>query len=64
MQKWVFAVTCATCEKPIILGNAPSPEQNEHSTHRGVEVTCPLCTARHTYRGTRVARRLVEGEDE
>jgi hypothetical protein len=62
--KWRFFVDCVACEKPIILCDAPSPDENAHPTHRGVEIACPHCRTRHTYHGAEVQRGLIEGADE
>ena len=57
---WRFFVECPTCQERIIISDAPSPDEVEHPTHRGIEIACPRCRTHHTYRGAEVQRGAVE----
>jgi hypothetical protein len=63
-SKWRFFVDCSTCGAKIIIGDAPSPDEVEHPTHRGIEIACPQCRTHQTYRGAEVQRGEIEDDDE
>ena len=57
---WYFFVECASCSKPIMFQEAPSPDQEERPAVRGATLACPHCGAEHTYRAAQVQRGQVD----
>ena len=60
---WRFITECMTCHEVIDLGPAPTPAEEQPTTHRGVDLECPHCGAAHTYPAGRVQRGLVDAPD-
>ena len=46
---YYFFSNCPQCKGEVILGEAPSPAEEEYPKSRSILMTCPHCGAEHTY---------------